>query len=250
MFNQKTKVLVFSSFLCSSMFAANLSNAQTPEFTKQMEAYLNSDAGIEKIMTAMSKYAQKKQQQDEEEKNKDAIANYKKYFSIGNSPVKGNKNAKVTVVEVSDFECPYCSRGKAVIDEVLKAYPKEVKVVFKNLPLSFHQNAKPAALAALAAGEQKKFWEMHNLIFDNQRELSREKYLEFAKQLKLDLKKFEKDMDGEKLAKQLDNDIEMAGKLGVQGTPGFFINGTPIRGALPFEAFKSIIDKELAKGKK
>lgn len=237
------------SLLCALVLLPAAVNAQTPEFTKQMDAYLNSDAGTEKIMEALNRHAQKKQAQQQRAEGDQVKENFKKYFSIGQSPVKGNKDAKIVIVEISDFECPFCSRGADIMAEVLKAYPKDVKLVFKNLPLGFHKNAKPAAIAALAAKEQGKFWEMHDLIFKNQRELSEEAFLEFAKTLKLNINKFVKDLNNPKLAKQVDDDAEMASKLGVRGTPGFFVNGNFVSGAQPFEVFKSLIDEELAKTK-
>jgi len=247
MLNKKGKILLIAS-LCALVLPISV-KAQTPEFTKQMDAYLNSDSGAEKIMEAIGRYNQKKQTQKLLEEGRKAKENYDKYFSIGKSPVKGKNNAKVTVVAISDFQCPYCSKGAQIMDEVTKAYPNDVKLVFKNLPLGFHPEAKPAAIAALAAKEQGKFWEMHDLIFQNQGELSGEKYLELAKALKLNMKKFEQDLKSPKLAKQVDDDAEMAGKLGVGGTPGFFVNGIAVRGAQPVENFKALIDEELAKSK-
>ena len=243
MFNKKSGILLVSGALALLPLTAN---AQSPEFTKEMDAFLGSDAGIEKMMKAFERYSQKKQAQQQKEEGASASENYKKFFSIGNSPVKGNKNAKVTIVEIADFRCGYCSRGNDTIKEVLKAYPKDVKVVFKNQPIM----AKPAAIAGIAAHQQGKFWEMADLMFQNQRELSDEKILELAESLKLNMKKFKADLENPKIIKQVEDDSEMATKLGVTGTPGFFINGIPVRGAQPLEVFKSIIDDELAKGKK
>ncbi len=245
MSNKLNKALFASALIFLGIASQGI--AQSDEFKKNMDAYLKSDAGIQKIMDSMNAFAQKKQIEEEAAKNKIEQESFAKFYSQGNSPVKGPKKAKVTIVEISDFQCPYCVRGKDTMDQILKAYPKDVKLVFKNLPLGFHKEAKPAAIAALAAGEQGKFWEMHDLLFANQKDLSEAKYLEFAQQLKLNMSKFEKALKNEKLAKQVDADAEMAGKLGIQGTPGFFVNGIPVKGAYPFDYFKNLIDQELKK---
>jgi len=122
-----------------------------------------------------------------------------------------------------------------------------VRVVFKHLPLSFHKNAKGAAAATEAAFMQGKFWEMHDLIFANQKQLSIEKYTEHATAIGLDVEKFTKDYASAEVKKRIDDDTKEAGTLGVTGTPGFFVNGRFLSGAKPFEEFKTIIDEELKK---
>jgi protein-disulfide isomerase len=123
-----------------------------------------------------------------------------------------------------------------------------VKIVFKHLPLAMHKNAKSAAVATEAAYRQGKFWEMHDLIFQNQRQLSAEKYYELAGTLGLDVAKFKKDFASAEVTKAVETDSQEAAALGVTGTPAFFINGSFLSGAKPFEAFKVVIDKELASG--
>src|SRR3989338_873157 len=114
-------------------------------------------------------------------------------ISVGNSPINGNKNSKITIVEFSDFQCPYSQRFHPVVSEVMKAYPKDVNYVLKNFPLSFHPQARPAAKASLAAAKQGKYWEMVEALFQNGRELSDAKFEELAKQVGLDVGKFMKD---------------------------------------------------------
>jgi len=118
-------------------------------------------------------------------------------------------------------------------------------VVWKNLPLSFHPNAMPAAMAAMAANEQGKFWDMHDKIFANQQKMSRDQYIAYAKELKLDVAKFTKSMDDAALKAQIEADMADAGKLGVSGTPGFFVNGKFLSGAKPFGEFATAINAEL-----
>ena len=136
------------------------------------------------------------------------------------------------------------------MEEVLKEYPDKVKLVFKHLPLGFHKEAKPAAIAANAAGRQGKFWEMHDLLFEKQRELNSDLYPKLAKQLGLDMDKFNADMKDEAIAKQVDEDAKQANKLGVRGTPGFFVNGVQVKGARPLSHFKKLIDRWLDETKK
>jgi protein-disulfide isomerase len=169
-------------------------------------------------------------------------------LDVDDSPAFGPKDAKVTLVEFSDFQCPFCSRVTPTLDQIKETYGDKVRVVFKHLPLSIHPKAPAAHAAAEAAHRQGKFWEMHDQIFANQRAMSPEKYREFAQTMGLDVDLFDKDRESADLKKKVDADAQQAAKLGVTGTPAFFINGRYLSGAQPFEAFKRIIDEELAKG--
>ncbi len=169
---------------------------------------------------------------------------------IGTSHVRGPKDASVTIVKFSDFQCPFCQRFYSPVLEALKAYPKDVKFVMKNFPLSFHPKAKPAAKAALAAGEQGRYWEMVDLMMADPANLEETKFFELAKKIGIDPKKFEKDLkqnDG-KYEEILNKDTALGNQVGVQGTPTFFINGqqTPAR---DFNGFKTEIDKILKEKK-
>src|SRR5689334_21663796 len=111
-------------------------------------------------------------------------------LSVGDSAAKGPKDAKITIVEFSDYQCPYCSRAEPLMEQVLQAYPKDVQRVYKQYPLPMHPNAMPASRAALAAGKQGKFWEMHQKLFENQTALGPENYKKWAEELKLDTARF------------------------------------------------------------
>ena len=163
-------------------------------------------------------------------------------------PFKGPKNAKVTVVEFSDFECPFCGKMLPIIEQLTKEYPKDVKVVFKQQPLSFHKNARLAAAASLAAHEQGKFWEYHDMLFQNRKALTRPDLEGYAKSLGLNMKKFAAALDSNKFEEQIKRDQREASKVGANGTPTSFVNGWKVRGAAPVSKFKSFIDKELAAG--
>jgi protein-disulfide isomerase len=164
-------------------------------------------------------------------------------------PAKGPEGAPVTIVEFSDFQCPFCSRAIGTVEEVLKAYPDKVRLVFRQFPLEFHKQAPKAAEAALCANEQGKFWQMHDTLFANQKELEVPKLKEYAKKVGLDSAKFDKCLDSGEKAAAVQADQADGQKAGVNGTPAFFINGILLSGAQPFDEFKNVIDDEL-KGKK
>ncbi len=164
----------------------------------------------------------------------------------------GKKDAPVTIVEYSDFQCPYCSKGFGTIKEVEKMYGDKVRVVFKHLPLDFHPMAMPAAkiFEAIAMQDHKKAEKFHDLVFQNQKDLLQggEKFLkEQAKKVGADVKKVEKDMNSEAVQKRIAADMEEAKKYEFSGTPGFLINGVSLRGAYPTPEFKKIIDRHLEK---
>jgi protein-disulfide isomerase len=136
-----------------------------------------------------------------------------------------------------------------LFEQVLDSYPESVKVVFKHYPLSFHQQALPAALASMAAAEQGRFWEYHDELFINQNSLGSEKYMEIAESLGLDLKKFSLDMMRPSLRKKIEQDVADGKKAGVTGTPAIFVNGRKLK-KRDFSALSKLIDEELAAGKK
>jgi protein-disulfide isomerase len=168
---------------------------------------------------------------------------------VGDSPAKGPSDALVTIIEFSDFQCPFCSRVEGTIKQVHETYGKDVRVVFKQNPLPFHQNAGIAAEASLAAHDQGKFWEMHAKLFGNQTALERDKLEGYAKELGLNEAKFKASLDSNKHKATIDAEQKLAQGLGAAGTPSFFVNGRSLRGAQPFDAFKALIDEELAKAK-
>ena len=143
------------------------------------------------------------------------------------SPVFGNtKDPKLTIVEFTEFQCPYCSRIAPVMKELNEKYPDKIKFVYKHFPLSFHSNAKAAAASAIAAQKQGKFWEYRYALAPHSRELSDSTYLAIAKEIGLDVEKFKKDMVLDStMAARIDKDFQLGVKVGVQGTPNFYING-------------------------
>jgi protein-disulfide isomerase len=167
--------------------------------------------------------------------------------AVGDAPVKGSNQPKVTIIEFSDFQCPYCSRVTPTLESVLKDYGNDVELAFRHNPLPFHNNAMPAALAAEAAREQGKFWQMHDKLFANQQSLDRPGLDKLAQEIGLDMGKFKESMDKEKGKERIKRDLDDAAKFGARGTPNFFINGRNFRGAQPLDAFKAVVDEELKK---
>lgn len=238
-------VLLFSA----GVQAADLDAAS---FEKAMDAYLAKEENIEKVSNSIQGYFAKKRESEgraaqvaEEKRMEEQFKNPVK-IDVGDSPVKGPKDAKVTVVVFSDFQCPYCAKGKDIVDQLAKEYPKDVKIAFKHLPLDFHPQAMPASKASLAAQKQGKFWEMHDYLFENQGKLADGFYETAAKDLGLDVEKFKKDFADPATEARIKKDVELVKTLGVQGTPNFFVNGVNLRGAYPLPEFKKIIDKWLS----
>jgi len=166
---------------------------------------------------------------------------------VKHSAVRGDKNAPVTITEFVDFQCPFCARFHAPIIEALEAYPGKVNYVLKNFPLSFHNQARSAARAAFAAGEQGKYWEMADAMLKDGRALNDDKFVEIAKEIGLDVQRFKEDyVDVERWEKLIKDDVALGQKVGVRGTPTFYINGRKTR-ARDFNSLKKEIDAILSK---
>jgi protein-disulfide isomerase len=164
-------------------------------------------------------------------------------------PQKGLDTALVTIVEYSDFECPYCRKVLPTLKQIEEKYGENVRVVFRQQPLPMHKNAVPSALAALAAHRQGKFWEMHDALFakSETKALNEETYIALATELQLDVEKFNADRKDPALQEMIAGDQKIAMQFGAGGTPAFFVNGRPLSGAQPFEVFDALVTEELAK---
>ncbi|MBI5794650.1 DsbA family protein [Candidatus Uhrbacteria bacterium] len=164
--------------------------------------------------------------------------------------IRGDKNAPVTIIEYSDFECPYCERFHPIMQEIVKNYDGEVRWVYRYFPLSFHPNAKPAALAAECASDQGKFWEFADKLFENRTSLGTELYTKIATDLGLNLGTFNDCITSEKYADLIEAESQSGAAAGVTGTPGSFVidkdgNAIPIKGALPYDSVAAAIDASL-----
>ncbi|MEM8932341.1 MAG: DsbA family protein [Acidobacteriota bacterium] len=195
-------------------------------------------------------------QKREEEKAKEAEERRAQLdASIEGRPFRGAADASVTIVEFSDFQCPYCTRGAATVEEILEKYPNDVKFVFKHFPLGFHPWAKPASIATICAGNQNPdaFWTLHDKYFEHQKEITPENVLDksrgWLEGSGLDMGAYvacAEDTDTEEYktaAKQVDEDMKFGQSLGVSGTPGFFVNGEFLNGAQPLDKFEPLIAK-------
>jgi protein-disulfide isomerase len=166
-------------------------------------------------------------------------------ISIAGDPVRGPENAKVTIVEFSDFQCPYCSEAVAQANAVVKNFPKDVKLVLKQFPLDFHAQAGFAAEAALAAQAQGKFWEMHDRLYGGFPDLSRKTVLKYAKDVGLDMNRFVSDVDTHKFKARVALEEQEGENAGVGGTPTFFIDGKKYNGLFDLATVTPLIKKEL-----
>lgn len=161
---------------------------------------------------------------------------------IGNTPVLGKKDAKIKLIVFSDFQCPFSKRGADTVMALKAKYGDNLMFVYKNLPLPFHPEAMPAAKAALAAARQGKFYEFHDKLFLNQDKLGEPLYVQIAKEVGLNMEKFNADRNSKEIEDQIKADLAQANSLGFNGTPGFALNGVKILGAYPQEHFEKVID--------
>ncbi|MCB9594953.1 MAG: thioredoxin domain-containing protein [Sandaracinaceae bacterium] len=172
---------------------------------------------------------------------------------VGESPVKGPANALVTIVAFSEFQCPFCARVEPTLTQIQERFGNDVRFVFKHNPLPFHQNAMPAAEAAVEVQTQlgdEAFWTYHDTLFEHQQELSRENLEQWAQALpRINMARFRAALDGHTHQARIQADQDLARSLGASGTPSFFINGRNLRGAQPFPAFEAVINEEMARAR-
>lgn len=259
---QQLSILKFGFALAlTALFAACAPNA------KQLKEAIEKDpsivfAAIEKapdkfievVMKAQQdaqKVAGEKAQEEEKRQREEEFKNPLKPEVQADRVIFGNKSAPITIVEFSDFECPYCSRGYQTVQQVRKEYGDKVRVVFKHLPLDFHPLAMPAAryFEALAQQDHAKAEKFHDAIFENQGMLKGKGeafFKDTAKKLGADMKKLDEALKSEAVTKRIAADMEEAKKFNFSGTPGFIINGVSLRGAYPVASFKEIIDRQLS----
>jgi predicted DsbA family dithiol-disulfide isomerase len=164
-------------------------------------------------------------------------------LDVGESPVRGSPMAPVTIVEFSDFECPFCAAAHPVLERVVSESDGKVRLVFKQFPLESHPNARAAARATVAAGKQGKFWEMHDRLFDNQDALDPASLSRHARELGLDMERFRKDMGSEETEARIEADRALGRRAGIRGTPSIFINGRLYEGGL--RSLPAYIEEEL-----
>lgn len=218
------------------------------------------EANPEKFIDALNnavKAAQegqgKKREEDEKKALEESFNNPVMAEIRPDDIIRGNKDAPITLVEFSDFECPFCSRGFNTVMELMQKYEGKIKFVYKHLPLSFHPMAMPAAqyFEAIKIQSPEKAWQFHDRVYKDQRKLQNgEAFLKgLAKELKVDMTKLAKDVKSEEVQKRIDHDQAQAAKFGFQGTPGFLLNGIPVKGAYPTEHFVKLVEELQKRGK-
>jgi len=245
--NQNTKIgfLVFclTTLGCFSPSQDQVDLAVQKEMQKR-------DEEKKRIYSIIDEYMREKRgeilpKDDQDRPSIDEKLRHPKRVDLGDSPIKGYKSAKVTIFYFSDFQCSYCLKENKVLEEVMKKYAGNVKLVYKFFPLPIHPEAKLAAQAAVAAQKQGKFWEMHDLMYSRQTELQEEKLIEYAKSLGMDEQKFKKDLESPKTIQRVEAEAKAASQLGFTKTPSFVINGVDIQGVASLEDFSRIIDRIL-----
>ncbi len=169
---------------------------------------------------------------------------------IGNSPVKGAPEKNIVIVEFSDFQCPFCAKAHETVNQFMDKHQSEVTLTYKHLPLTqIHTQALPAAKAAWAAGQQGKFWEYHDALFQQQEQLAESLYGTIAQTLNLDLEKFNSDRQSPTAQAAIEEDLMLARKLGINGTPFFFMNEEPFSGAVELSEMETILARIKSAGR-
>ena len=224
--------------------ASNVDEARVNEL---IERYIDKNIGD--IHTKLIKYIEDQQNGDQQQATADAFENPLPNLIRDWNPTRGAKNADITIVDYSEFQCPFCGRSRGTLDELAKRYEGKIQIVYKNFPLDFHPEAVPAAKAAYAANKQGKFWEMHDKLFATQKSFKGGDIdalmAGYAEELGLNMDKFKKDYNDPAVAKQVKDEMAQGSKVGVRGTPNFFINGTRLVGAQPFPKFEEAIEAAL-----
>lgn len=217
---------------------------------KDPEAFLEF---LEKLTSKARELQAKKRREKEESEIKERFNNPLVPVIRKDELIRGTKGAPIVLVEYSDFECPFCSRGYNTVMELLKEYKGKIQFVYKHLPLSFHANAKPASYyyEAIRLQSEAKAIKFHDGIYENQSQLRNgEKYLKkLAKSLGVDMAKLAKDVKSKSIIARVDQDAKEAEKFGFSGTPGFLLNGIPVKGAYPKSHFDGLIKKLQDAGK-
>lgn len=229
---------LLSFVLAAILLCPTVAFAQNQSFEDLVLDIIKKNPGV--IKEALEKYEQELADKAKEEEFKNLLED-RVEVKIGKTPIHGKKKAKYTIIAFSDFQCPFCSRGNETVKQLLEKYGDDINYVFKHFPLSFHPEAAPAAKACWAAGKQDKFYEYHDLLFENQAKLGEELYIQLAEELDLNIEKFNKDRKSDDAEKAIKEDMEQGQAIGIRGTPGFILNGVKIFGAYPVDYFEKVI---------
>ncbi|MFM7887198.1 MAG: DsbA family protein [Pseudanabaena sp.] len=232
-------LLIVTSCASSGQSAsAQLSDAQ---FEAKVLEVIRKNPQV--ILDSVQAYQRSQAQQEEQARDK-VLAQIRQEprLLLRNAPVTGASSQKIIMAEFSDFECPYCAKAHEVVKEFMAKNGNDVTLVYKHFPLKqIHQQAEPAALASWAAFQQGKFWEYHNALFEQQSKLGEEFYVELAKNLQLDVDKFNRDRKSNEAKEALKKDFELGKSLGVRGTPSFVINGVFFSGVPNIQDLEGLV---------
>ncbi len=260
-----TKILVLFAALLSTLVACSPSKDQLQKMLEENPEILTNafEKNAYTILKSLRKSGELAEKQAYEEQAKEEEKRAAEEFAKPKTPkiadnrviTKGNKDAPVTIVEYSDFQCPYCSRGYQTVLEIMKNYPDKVRVIYKHLPLDFHPQADIAArlYEALALQDHKMAIKFHDMVFENQKGLSdkKEEFLkDIIRKVGGNVAKAMKDAETDAIRKIVDEDKAEAASFGFNGTPAFLVNGISVNGARPFSSFQPIIERHLAGGAK
>jgi protein-disulfide isomerase len=253
----KAKGVAKEQLLADAVKAAAVTDADVDKFYEENKAQIPRPK--EQVAPQIKQYLeQQKQREGQAAFIQSLEAKYKAEYMLepirvqvaADGPAKGPASAPVTIVEFSDFQCPFCSRVVPTMEQVLSKYGDKVRVVFRQFPLAFHENAQKAAEASLCAHDQGKFWEMHDAMFQNQQALAVDALKAQAAKLGLNAETFNSCLDGGKHAATVKADFTAGSAAGVSGTPAMFVNGRFISGAVPLEQITPVIDDELRRAER
>lgn len=225
-----------------SLSVATAAGAQTappkPNFEKQVLEIIrrNPEAILESVGTYQATRERQQFIAEFEKSLKEPVK-----LDLKNAPALGPQNAPLTLVEFSDFQCPYCIQSQETLAALKEKYKGQLRLIYVNLPLPIHPQSRPAAQAAWAAGQQGKFFEYHDQLFALKGEIAPTSFEQLARDLKLDVERFNKDRNSSQAAAYVDGDVQMAQRLRIDGTPAFYLNGGRIQGARPIEDFEAAI---------
>lgn len=243
----KLLLLLCLLFFCSSCQSLPVNIATASPVNSRLEEQVlqiirNHPEAIVESVQAYQKKQYEQQQQAQQAFLQEMKANPQ--AAIGASPTTGASEQKIVLLEFSDFQCPYCAEAHSRLKQFMANHQHDVTLVYKHLPLSaIHAEAMPSAKAAWAAGQQGKFWQYHDALFDQQKKLGEALYVETAKKLNLDLEKFNRDRNGDAASQAIQQDIAIAQKIGITGTPFFVMNGEAFSGAVELSDLEDVLTR-------
>lgn len=239
----KLALRVFLAVFLAASFSTQALAMDKAEVEAIVKEYIKNHP--EELAQSLQRFSEAQRERQEDEGFKRALAERVNVPVAGSASI-GPDNAQFTLVEFSDFQCPYCARSVGTVKEFMKKNQGKIRLVFRHMPLPNHAKAPDAAKAAMAAGEQGRFWDFRDKLMATQGEWSssadhRQKFAKYAREMALDVGKFERDMGKPEYQKKIDEDVAYAHTIGVNGTPSYFLNGVRITGARELAYFERVL---------